>query len=170
MSHVRDILHSDSGICLRAGGCLLTVALLCLIGCGGSGEPARVVEELLRAAQAQDLERLRSCLTPDSREALKEIMEATADERAGGGWFDPVRRPESFRVTNVEVDDDEAVVEVEVARRDGETVQETFHVTQAEGEWKVNLLYGWSDARLETLLATMRERASRSSTEEAGDQ
>ncbi len=170
MLHARDILNRGSGICLQAGCCLLVVALMCLCGCGESGEPARAVEELLQAAQAQDLERLRLCLTPNSREALRRIMELTAAEREGGGWFDPSRRPESFRVVRVETDGDTAAVEMEVVQQGGETVQETFHVTRAEGEWKVDLLHGWSDARLKTLLDTMRERTGRLSTEERNGQ
>lgn len=114
---------------------ILACLLLAVVGCAGPG-PAKTVEEFHRSLARGDVDAALACLSREVVEVLGESklrlgLRQTVEAIEGRGGI------ETLEVSEGEVEDTEATVEIDVRYGNGEREEGAVKLVLEDGAWKL---------------------------------
>ncbi|HEY1133035.1 MAG TPA: DUF2510 domain-containing protein [Nocardioides sp.] len=125
-----------------AAAVVLLLVLVLALALGGGGSPEDVVQEAFDANTCDEYEPLLTGQALDDFESAVELDDSSCDDLSGENQ---VEFDSTLEIRDSEVDGDDATVEItetyeytgEAAGYDDFTVDGTVHLTDVDGEWKI---------------------------------
>ena len=115
------------------GLAVVAFALVCISACSSSNSPEDVVKKALTALQKGNYDAFASTYNLSAEE--QEQLSALAKEKISQS-LESKGGIKSFKVTDTQINGDEATVKVHTIYKDGSEEDETMKLKKVDGEWK----------------------------------
>ena len=139
-------------------GLLLAVcSCVFMAGCGGKSGPEGTVEKMLQAAQAGDVDGMLNCMTPESREFIRQVTEAMGKELNAETLLQSQSKPKSYKLGDAQINGESATVKATIVTEAGDENTQDVPLKLVDGKWLVDGTRGTTPAQRAQLLEGLKK-------------